>query len=99
MRGSYHGKQGDIAAHTSAVQVLVAGKPLFSPQDATLVLEQIEGAIAFVDTIAPRPDALRFKQMRATLEAAHNRLHQQMHRLGQFHRHTPLHDHERVHEH
>lgn len=99
VRGSYKGQHGEIAAHTSAVQLLVEGKPLFSSQDATAVLEQIEGAIAYVDTIAPRPAAQRFKQMRATLEAAHNRLHQRMHNNGIFHRHTPLHDHARVHEH
>lgn len=99
VRGSYKGQKGEIAAHTSAVQVLVEGKPLFSPKDAVAVLEQIEGAIAYVDTIAPRPAAQRFKQMRTTLEAAYNRLHQRMHANGHFHRHTPLHDHERAREH
>lgn len=99
VRGSYRGKHGEIAAHTSAIQLLVAGKPLFVVKDATAVLEQIEGAIAYVDTIAPRPAAQRFKQMRATLEAAHNRLHQQMHQNGLFHRHTPIHDHTAVREH
>jgi hypothetical protein len=99
VRGSYRGKQGEVAAHTSAVQLLVEGKPLFSQPDATRVLEQIEGAIAYVDTLAPRPDAVRFKQLRATLEAAHNQLHQRMHRAGVFHRHTPLHDHLRPREH
>lgn len=99
VRGSYKGQHGEIAAHTSAVQVLVEGKALFSPKDAMAVLEQIEGAIAYVDTIAPRPAAQRFKQMRATLEAAHNRLHQRMHNNGLFHRHTPLHDHLKEHEH
>lgn len=99
VRGSYKGQRGEIAAHTSAVQVLVEGKPLFSPKDAVAVLEQIEGALAYVDTIAPRPAAQRFKQMRTTLEAAYNRLHQRMHANGHFHRHTPLHDHEQAREH
>ncbi|MCE7986938.1 MAG: hypothetical protein DYG89_37670 [Caldilinea sp. CFX5] len=99
VRGSYKGQRGEIAAHTSAVQVLVEGKPLFSPKDAVAVLEQIEGAIAYVDTIAPRPAAQRFKQMRATLEAAYNRLHQRMHANGLFHRHTPLHEHGQAREH
>ena len=93
VRGSYQGKPEQIAAHTSAVQVRVGDKPIFSQPDAILVLEQIEGALAFVDTIAPRPDAVRFKQLRATLEAAHNRMHQLMHRNGVFHQHTPLHEH------
>lgn len=93
VRGSYHRKQGEIAAHTSAVQVTVAGKGLFSTHDAVAVLEQIEGALAYVDTIAPRPEALRYKQLRATLEAAYTRLHQRLHQNGIFHQHPPLHDH------
>jgi hypothetical protein len=98
VRGSYRGRHGEIAAHTSAVQLLVDGSPLFSQPDATAVLEQIEGAIAYVDTIAPRPEARRLKQLRATLEAAHNRLHQRLHQQGIFHQHTPPQTHEE-HEH
>lgn len=94
VRGSYRGQPGEIAAHTSAVQVLVEGRPLFNQPDATAVLEQIEGAIAYVDTLAPRPEARRFKQMRAVLESAHNRLHQRLHAQGIFHRHTPVHKHQ-----
>ena len=99
VRGSYQGKHGEIAAHSSAVQVRVDDTPLFSQRDATAILEQIEGAIAYVDTLAPRPDALRYKQLRATLEAAHNRLHQRMHQHGVYHQHTPLHNHEHPREH
>ena len=99
VRGSYKGEHGEIAAHTSAVQVVVEDKPLFSKHDAMTVLEQIEGAIAYVDTLAPRPEALRYKQLRATLESAHNHLHQRMHKHGVFHEHTPLHDHGHSHEH
>lgn len=94
VRGSYRGKAGDIAAHTSAVLALVAGKPLFSETDADAVLSQIEGAMAYVDVLAPRPmEAARLRKMRATLEAAHNRLHQRMHQHGVYHKHTPLHTH------
>ncbi|MFT4036680.1 MAG: CehA/McbA family metallohydrolase [Thermomicrobiales bacterium] len=99
VRGSYYGRSGDIAAHTSAVQVLTGDDPIFVQADAMAVLEQIEGAMAYVDTLAPRPDAQRLRQLRATLESAHNRLHQRMHALGVFHRHTPLHSHEGGHEH
>jgi hypothetical protein len=94
VRGSYRNKPGEIAAHTSAVMVTVGGAPHFSAKDATLVLEQIEGALAYVETIAPRPEAQRFKQMRATLEGAYTRLHQRMHQAGIFHRHTPVSDHD-----
>ena len=100
VRGSYRSERSlDIAAHTSAVQVRVGGARPFSAHDAGLILDQIEGALAYVDTIAPRPDARRYRQLRATLEGAWNRLHQTMHRHGVFHRHTPLHDHATHHEH
>ncbi len=99
VRGSYTGRPEQIAAHTSAVQVLVGGQGLFSQTDAMTVLEQIEGAIAYVDTLAPRPEIRRYTQLRATLESAHNRLHQRLHRAGVYHQHTPLHDHEHPREH
>jgi hypothetical protein len=98
VRGSYHGRPGDIAAHTSAVQVLVDEAPLFSDADAATVLDQIQGAIAYVDTLAPRAEARRHRDLRATLEAAYNRLHARMHRAGVYHTH-PLHDAARPHEH
>jgi hypothetical protein len=100
VRGSYRSERPlDIAAHTSAVQVRVGGARPFSAADAGLILDQIEGALAYIDTIAPRPDAKRYRQLRATLEGAWNRLHQSMHRQGVFHQHTPLHDHSSHHEH
>ena len=100
VRGSYRSERPlDIAAHTSAVQVRVGGARPFSAHDAGLILDQIEGALAYVDTIAPRPDPNRYRQLRATLEGAWNRLHQTMHRQGVFHQHTPLHDHTSHHEH
>ena len=94
VRGSHAGNKGDIAAHSSCVQIPVDGKRPFRRDDAIAVLEQIEGALAFVDTLAPRPEAQRFKKIRASIEAAHNRLHQLMHRQGIYHEHTPLHTHD-----
>jgi len=98
VRGSYHDQPDDVAAHTSAIQLLVEGSEPFREHDATLVLDQIQGAIAYVDTIAPRPDARRFRELRATLESAYNRLHQRMHAAGIYHHH-PLHDPGQPHEH
>jgi hypothetical protein len=98
VRGSLHGRPDDIAAHSSAVQVILEGMELFDEADSTAVLEQIQGAIAYVDTIAPRPDARRFNALRATLESAYNRLHQRMHAAGVYHRH-PLHDPAEPHDH
>lgn len=87
VRGSYRGLD-EVAAHTSAVQVRVGGEQPFSPVDSVSVLEQIQGAIAYVDTIATRPEARRYHAMRASLEAGYNRLHQRMHAAGVFHEHT-----------
>lgn len=98
VRGSYRGDPAEIAAHTSAVQVLVEGSELFSAHDSMTVLDQIQGAIAYVDTLATRPEARRFRALRATLETAYNRLHQRMHAAGVYHRH-PLHDPAQPHEH
>jgi hypothetical protein len=97
VRGSYRGRADDVAAHTSAVQVLVHGSELFSEVDSMAVLDQILGAIAYVDTIAPRPEARRFRALRAAIEAAYNRLHKRMHAAGIYH--SPLHDPALPHEH
>jgi len=94
VRGSYHGRPGEVAAHTSAVQVIVEGSPLYSEVDAGAILDQIEGAIANVDTVAPRPEAARLKQVRSTLRRAHEMLHHRgagarhaIHEPGEAHEH------------
>lgn len=99
IRGSYQGRENDIAAHTSTVQVLCGQQPIHAPKDALDVLKQIEGAIAFIDTLAPRPEADRYRQLRLTMESAWNTLHQRMHQQGNYHEHSPLHDHAEHHEH
>lgn len=99
VRGSHNGTAGEIAAHTSAVQVKVDGQTPFSKPDAMRVLEQIEGAIAYIDTLAPRAEARQYKKLRATIESAHNRMHQRMHQQGIYHEHTPVHNHTDHHEH
>ena len=93
VRGSHGGRSGEIAAHSSCVQARVAGARPFKREDAIAVLEQIEGAIAYVDTLAPKPAARQYKKIRAAIEAAHTRLHQLMHRQGIYHEHNPLHEH------
>jgi len=77
VRGSLRSRaaQDDIAAHTSAVQVLVGESPIFSQPEAAAVLAQIEGSLRYVDELAARPDADRFAAMRATLQTAHRKLH------------------------
>ena len=54
--------------------------------------------MAYVDTLAPRPEATRYKQLRVTLESAHRRLHERMRQQGGYHDHA-LHSGEHPHEH
>lgn len=98
VRGGYHGRSGDIAAHTSAVEVLVDGEPILSAVDASEMLDEIQGAVAYVDTIAPRADRRRYLRLRETLTDAYSRLHRRMHAAGIFHDHV-LHDIGLPHEH
>ena len=93
VRGSHAGRAGEIAAHSSSIQVRVAGARPFKREDAMAVLEQIEGALAYIDTLATRSEAQQYKRVRASVAAAHNRLHQLMHRQGIYHEHNPLHEH------
>jgi len=80
VRGSLRQRpvRDDIAAHSSAVQVLAGDAPIFSQPEAAAVLAQIEGSLRYVDVLAPRPEAARFAAMRAALEAAHRKLHERM---------------------
>ncbi|CAN5733715.1 hypothetical protein BH23CHL5_BH23CHL5_21990 [soil metagenome] len=99
VRGSYRGRPADIAAHSSAIQVNVGDQPLFSTTDAVSVLQQIEGSIAYLDTLAPRNDLKRLTRMRATLASAHTRMHDRLHREGIGHTHTPVHSIDHASEH
>lgn len=91
VRGSVAGREADIAAHTSAVYVTVGEQPIFATADAVSVLAQIEGSIAYMDTLAPKSNEARHARLRATLELAHHRLHHRLHELGASHHHAPVH--------
>ncbi len=93
VRGHYADKPEIIAAHSSPVMVEVAGTPLLAAADAVTILEQIEGALAYLDTVGTRADDRAYKRMRLVLTAAHRSLHNRMHERGYFHGHTPLTDH------
>jgi hypothetical protein len=47
--------------------------------------KQIEGAIAYLDTIGTRAEDMAYKRMRLVLTSAHRSLHNRMHQLGYFH--------------
>jgi hypothetical protein len=85
VRGSLRGRADDIAAHTSAVMVNVGGQRVFSRAEAAAAQTQIEGALAYLDTLAPRPAADRFSALRAVLASAHDLLHHRLHQVGVAH--------------
>ena len=88
VRGHYPGKPEVIAAHSSPVMVRVEGSEFFAAADAVTMLEQIEGALAYIETVGTRADTTRYKQMRMTLMASHRKLHQRLHESGHDHHHA-----------
>jgi hypothetical protein len=96
VRGHYADKPEIIAAHSSPVMVAVEDSPLLSAPDAVTILEQIEGALAFIDTIGTRAEDKAYKRMRMVLTSAHRRLHNRMHEQGFTHLHSPATEHHRV---
>jgi len=93
VRGHYADKPEIIAAHSSPVMVTVAGSPLLAAADALTILDQIEGALAYLDTVGTRAEDTAYKRMRLVLTSAHRALHNRMHERGVYHGHTPVTDH------
>jgi hypothetical protein len=93
VRGHYADKPEIIAAHSSAVMISVQGSPMLAAADAVTILEQIEGALAYLDTVGTRAEDMAYKRMRLILHSAHRSLHNRMHQLGTYHDHTPVTDH------
>lgn len=93
VRGHYRDKPEIIAAHSSPVMVDIEGSPFFAAPDAVSILEQIEGALAYIDTVGTRAEDAAYKRMRLLLTSAHRGLHNRLHQLGHYHKHTPLDDH------
>lgn len=71
-----------VQAHTSPVYLVVPGQELFSPQTASYMLTLIDGAQAYVENLAIRPDAQKFAQVRSVFEDARSRLHRRLHAHG-----------------
>jgi hypothetical protein len=93
VRGHYADKPEIVAAHSTPVMVDVEGSPLLAAADAVTILEQIEGALAYLDTVGTRANEVVYKRMRLVLTSAHRSLHNRMHQLGFYHDHTPVTDH------
>jgi hypothetical protein len=82
-----------IGAHTSPIMIEVEGSPFMAAVDAMSILRQIEGALAYVDTVAPRADTDNYQRLRLVLTSVHRKLHDRMHAAGVFHDHAPASDH------
>ena len=93
VRAKYEDKPEMIAAHSTPVMVEVEGSPFFAAADALTILEQIEGAMAYLDTIGTRAESKRTAEMRLLLQSAYRRLHNRMHEMGFDHPHSHSTDH------
>jgi hypothetical protein len=89
VRGHYADKPEIVAAHSSPVMVMVDGSPLLAAADAVTILDQIEGALVYLDTVGTRAEDAAYKRMRLVLVAAHRSLHNRLHEAGAYHEHTP----------
>jgi hypothetical protein len=87
VRGHYPDKPEIIAAHSSPVMVMVEGSPILAAADAVTILEQIEGALAYLEVIGTRAEERAYRRMRLELEAAHRSLHNRLHQEGHYHEH------------
>jgi hypothetical protein len=93
VRGHYANKPEVIVAHSSPVMIRVEGSQLLAAADAVTILDQVEGAMAYLDTVSTRADDRAYKRMRLALESAHRSLHNRLHQQGYFHEHTPVNKH------
>lgn len=93
VRGRYPDKPEVITAHSSSIMVNVERKPCFNHLDAISILEQIEGATAYIKTIGIKAEERTYKRMLLTLTAAHRSLHNRMHQNGMYHHHTIVDEH------
>ena len=93
VRGHYSDKPEIIAAHSSPVMIEVEDTTMFAAADAVTILEQIEGTLAYLDTVGTRADDQTRKRMHLILKSAHRSLHNRMHQLGYYHKHNPVTNH------
>jgi hypothetical protein len=71
----------------------VEGSEFFAAADAATILDQIEGALAYVDTVGTRAEDAAYKRMRMKLTSAYRKLHNRLHQEGHYHEHSVGTDH------
>jgi hypothetical protein len=70
--------------------IRIEGSDFFSAPDALVTLDQIEVALAYIDTVGTRAADEVYKRMCVKLTAAYRTLHIELYRRGNFHEHTPV---------
>jgi hypothetical protein len=93
VRGHHADQPEIVAAHSSPVMVTVGQTPFFAAADAITILDQIEGALVYLDTLGTRKDNAAYRRMRLVLQSAHRRIHNRLHAQGYYHDHTATEDH------
>ena len=97
VRGHYIDKPEIIAAHSSPIMIHVEGSPILAAADAITILEQIGGALAYIDIVGTRSESMTYKRMRLVLTSAYRTLHNRMHQLGYDHDSISLPNHSHFH--
>lgn len=93
VRGHVPGRPEIVAAHSTPVMIEVGETPFFAAADALTILDQIEGALAYLDTVGTRAETAAWRRMRMVLESAHRSVHNRLHEAGHYHEHTVQQDH------
>ncbi|NIM51991.1 MAG: hypothetical protein GTO22_22570, partial [Gemmatimonadales bacterium] len=66
------------------------GSSCSAAADAVTILDQIEGSLAYLDTVGTRAQTAAYRRMRLILTSAHRDLHNKLHQMGRYHEHTPV---------
>ena len=72
--GHYPGKPEVIVAHTSPTWIITNCSPVFSRPDALTILDQIDGSLIYLGSIAIRPDEKTHDRMVTLLESVRRTL-------------------------
>lgn len=62
-----------------------------------MTLDQIEGALAYLDTVGTRAEDEVYKRMRLRLTGTYRKLHNELHKRGHIHEHSPVTNHDEHH--
>ena len=88
VRVRYADKPEMIAAHSAPLTVHVDGTQFHAAADSLSILQQVEGALAYLETLAMRAETAAYQRMRLALTGIRRDMHNRMHQLGQFHEHA-----------